>query len=426
MGKKLFIILCMALTLISSAFAQSEELKPGITPDSPFYFLDTMFDGLQSSESRANEKAGEIIAMAQENKLKALEKAKERYEKAMEKRNRVAQESEEDAEEVTRQASMHFEALSKVYEQVPQQAKLAIEAAMQKSADGREEALEQLSEFNPQKGAQVAQETLAQIMVNAPVQASEGLQRALDSIGSNASSAPAGENNTQRRIPPVEVTDTETEIEQDVQEQRPNASSGATTGSAASGQGDFRLLVSDAPANIADFEYVLVHLTKTRIFKGEGNESSFEQREINVTVDLTQLVGELSTEVLSAELASGVYSKIELYVDAVEAKTINNETANVMVPSEKLQIVKSFTIVQGEVTTFVFDINVVKKGLGNEYNLLPVISESGVVGEDLAEDEVEEVENEVEDVELDEAECTLDADCAEGQTCVNEECELVE
>ena len=58
---------------------------------------------------------------------------------------------------------------------------------------------------------------------------------------------------------------------------------------------NFRLLVSDAPADIGDFEYLIVHLSKTRIFGGEGSENRFEEKEIDASVDLTKLVGELSS-----------------------------------------------------------------------------------------------------------------------------------
>ncbi|MBR9680188.1 MAG: DUF4382 domain-containing protein [Candidatus Altiarchaeota archaeon] len=194
-----------------------------------------------------------------------------------------------------------------------------------------------------------------------------------------------------------------------------------TTDDTEAGTGDesgdnFRLLISDAPADIGDFDYLIVHLSKTRIFRIDGGESGFEEKEIDASVDLTKLVGEASAEVLSTELEPGRYSKIELYVSSVDAKA-GNSTANVMVPSNKLQIVNSFEVLENETTTFVFDINVVRKGLGNEYNLIPVISKSGVVGKDLGENEVEEVEP---------TECNEDVACDEGYECVNGECEEIE
>ncbi len=156
-------------------------------------------------------------------------------------------------------------------------------------------------------------------------------------------------------------------------------------------ESNFRLLISDAPADIADFEYLNVTIDSMRLFDDEGG---FEEREIDATVDLTQLIGALSTEVLETEIAPGTYTKVELHVAGVDAQTVSGEEAYIEVPSEKLQINNTFVISEDEVTTFVFDINIVRKGQDQEYNLLPVISESGVVGKDLDEEEVEEIDPE--------------------------------
>lgn len=419
---KLISIFVALILMTTCAFAQEDvlpsDMKPGITPDSPFYFLDSMFDGLQSPESLANEKAAEVVVMAQENKVEALEKARERYENAMQKRERDAEESEDEAENVTRQASKHMEVLAKAYEKVAEEARQGIEEAMKNSAQGRENALKALNKTNPERAGAVAIETLTGVLEGAPEQARAGLQRALESVGSEIPSEQAGEaegfpsrqRGTAENATEGEGAETQKAMEQ---EGKPENKTGD----------NLRVLVSDAPADIADFEYLTVQLSKARIFSGEGSEEGFEEREIDASVDLTQLVGETATEVLSTNLEPGTYTKIELYVGSVDAKA-KNDTVDVMIPSEKLQIVKPFTITEGETTTFVFDINVVRKGMGNEYNLLPVISESGVVGEDLEEDEVNEVESDEDKDEEDE--CTSDADCEEGYECVNGECEEIE
>jgi len=158
-------------------------------------------------------------------------------------------------------------------------------------------------------------------------------------------------------------------------------------------ESSFRLLVSDQPADIADFAYLNIPILHTRIFVEEDGEESFIEEDIDVTVDLTQLVGSASIEVLELDLEPGDYTKIELYVDQpnIDAATVDDSAADIFVPSGKLMIENDFTIVEGEQVTFVFDINIIKKGQGTEYNLIPVISESGVVGEDLDESEVDEV-----------------------------------
>ncbi|MGM5488638.1 MAG: DUF4382 domain-containing protein, partial [Nanobdellota archaeon] len=402
--KHVLIMIVMSLCIA----AQPELPAPGITPDSPFYFMDTMFDGFQPAKARADERAAEMVAMAKKGNEAALEKARKGYEKAMAKRQQEAQENAEQAEDVARQSSNHMVVLGELRERIPEQARAGIYRAMNKSAHEREQALESLKNKDSQKAESVAKATLEEVLANAPEAAKAGIQRALNAqdtmppsvqSGGNTSGTAGPENNAPGPVTdPDEVNDT-----QDTSGRQAFGSDGAE---------NFRMLVSDAPADIADFEYLKVELSKTRIFLGE----EFEVRNLNYTVDLTQLVGAVSTEVLETELEPGVYNKVELYVDSVDAR-VGNDSGDVMVPSGKLQIVKEFEIVEGEVTTFVFDINVIRKGQSTEYNLLPVISESGVVGKDLDESEVEEVE---------EDECNTSEDCESGSFCEDGECEEIE
>ncbi len=182
------------------------------------------------------------------------------------------------------------------------------------------------------------------------------------------------------------------------------ATRGSTDSAEKTRETDFVLLVSDAQADIADFEHLNITLSAARIFRADKNngDAGFEERSLDdATVDLTQIIGEKAIRVLEAELEPGNYTKIELYVESVEAVLSEGGDAEVEVPSDKLQITKPFNITEDETTTFVFDIHVVRKGHEDSYNLLPVIDQSGVVGEDLSEDEVEEIDEENED-ELDE------------------------
>lgn len=159
--------------------------------------------------------------------------------------------------------------------------------------------------------------------------------------------------------------------------------------------GIFQLLISDAPADIGDFRSLVVTFSHARIFKVEANDSEtgFEIRDLNYSqANLTELVGEKALPILNTSLEAGKYSKIELHIEEIKAVLISNETAAVIIPSEKLQIVKPFEITSNETTKFVFDINVVRKGQSYEYNLLPVIAKSGVVGEDVTD--IEELEPE--------------------------------
>ncbi|QLD90722.1 DUF4382 domain-containing protein [Natronomonas salina] len=246
----------------------------------------------------------------------------------------------------------------------------------------------------------------------------------------------------------------------------PDGSDGTDTpaGDAAS----FRLLVSDAPADIGDFDRLDVTLDSARVFEGgdegesteteegtdtedgtetdaengtatetsgemtesveedeqqtgedetatengtatdgadggeggeeEGadDEDDGEDRGFYVldlddpTVDLTKVVGDKAVAVFDGELSEGSYQKLELNVADVEG-IVDGEAVEVKVPSEKLQLTKSFEVRAGEELDFVFDINVVKRGNQASYNLKPVISQSGVRGKDV---EVEEVGDE--------------------------------
>lgn len=191
-------------------------------------------------------------------------------------------------------------------------------------------------------------------------------------------------------------------------------------GGGGGGSGTFRLLISDQPAAIEDFESLDVALSSARVFRAdegeditsaavtpdetetetpeptpdeteagtaEGREGFVELDLDDVTVDLTQVVGDRAVSVLEGELEEGRYSGIELRVASAEG-VVDGETVEVNVPSDRLRIVRPFEIAADEELSFVFDINVVQRG-PNGYNLLPVIGKSGVVGEDVEVDEVD-------------------------------------
>lgn len=210
--------------------------------------------------------------------------------------------------------------------------------------------------------------------------------------------------------------------------------------------GTFRLLISDRPVAIDDFDELTVSFERARVFraggvddeqpeptqsvtsteteavtdtaattesnsttttnetatvteaKAEGNESAgsdnTDQEGFFVldlggaSADLTQVVGAKAIDIFGEKMTEGRYSKIELYAASVKG-IVDGNSVDVKIPSGKLQLTKPFEVVKGETVRFVFDITVVKKGRDGEYNLLPVISESGVAGRDI---EVEEVE----------------------------------
>ena len=219
----------------------------------------------------------------------------------------------------------------------------------------------------------------------------------------------------------------------DSTETNSDGTGGSTTGS-------FRLLISDQPAAIDDFDSLDVTFDSARVHRrhtgdeqpasetetpetteteqtatesptataantgtesqtetsatAEGGDSETDsERAFTVfdldepTVDLTQVVGDRAIGVLDGKLEIGQYSKIELYVSGTEG-IVDGESVSVKVPSNKLQITKSFEITADGTVDFIFDINVVEKGQGG-YNLLPVISKSGVAGKDVDVEEVD-------------------------------------
>jgi len=220
-----------------------------------------------------------------------------------------------------------------------------------------------------------------------------------------------------------------------------------STGNSGGGTGTFRLLVTDLPADIGDFDSLEVTLDRARVFKGadeesdesetdgdddsesetdgtDANESGTDDSDADgsegetadstsesedgadndsdgasddreffwldldgATVDLTQVVGDRAVSVFEGELEAGTYSKVELHTAGIEG-IVDGEPVDVKIPSGKLQIVHGFEIHPDEPVEFVFDIHVVRKGNGG-YNLRPVVSGSGVNGKDVDVEEID-------------------------------------
>ena len=210
--------------------------------------------------------------------------------------------------------------------------------------------------------------------------------------------------------------------------------------------GGFRLLISDAPADIADFAELNVTLDEARIFGTQGDDEDGEENLTNetdseegdslnetdseegdspddedeedeqdddgeaeddeddaergfvvvdlddATVDLTQVIEEDAMAVFDGEIPAGSYEKVELEVSDVGG-IVDGEAVEVKLPSEKLQITNGFEVTPDEPVDFVFDINVVKRG-PNGYILRPVVSGSGVAGRDV---DVNEIDGEADD-----------------------------
>ncbi|MBL7084204.1 MAG: hypothetical protein ISS41_11345 [Candidatus Aminicenantes bacterium] len=171
MKKTILIAIFLSLLFGTGVLAQETELPdPGLTPDSPFYFLETIAEGigtfftfgdLKKAERYAllaAERLAEVQAVVEKGKPELAEKTLERYrmqlnnsiaraEKAMNK-GKDFEEVMEVVSRVGQATSKHLEVLAEVYEKVPEQAKPAIENAMKASVKGHEKAVEALKASN--------------------------------------------------------------------------------------------------------------------------------------------------------------------------------------------------------------------------------------------------------------------------------------
>lgn len=141
---------------------------------------------------------------------------------------------------------------------------------------------------------------------------------------------------------------------------------------------NFQLLVSDEPNDIGDFANLFVTISEIGVLQGGEESGEWLQFTPDIgEVDLKLLIGENAQSVWSGNITAGEYSKVFVYVSEVRGVLAgDNGTAEVKLPSDKLQISKPFTISENSTTSFVFDITVVKTGQG-KYILKPQIAESG-------------------------------------------------
>ena len=160
----LLIILIFLFSLGAGVLAQETELPdPGLTPDSPFYFLETIieeigtfftFGDLKKAERYATlaaERLAEAKAVVNKGKPELAEKTLERYRMQLQNsmaRAKKAQAKGQSTEQVMarigKATSKHLEVLAEVYEKVPEEAKAAIENAMKASVKRHEKAVEVL------------------------------------------------------------------------------------------------------------------------------------------------------------------------------------------------------------------------------------------------------------------------------------------
>jgi len=162
--KQRLLVLILVLSLLTPTFVWAET-GAGITPDSPFYFVDTLFEKVGSwfvfsdeskakkALSRAEERLAEIKVLGTKEELKDTEvidqtliKYEEQLTEATEKAKALKQKekSEEVLSLVLEKTLNHQEILNSVLQEVPEQAKSAVEKAIEVSSKGYDKALEEL------------------------------------------------------------------------------------------------------------------------------------------------------------------------------------------------------------------------------------------------------------------------------------------
>ncbi len=194
-NKKALIVLVVAAAVLSPCvFAQDTTLpNPGLTPDSPLYFLDTWSEDISlaltanpESKTRkqitiAEEKLAEAEAMGNKGKGEAAEVAADRYGKMVTSAAKgvvaAAQSGEgfTDAvgELLATSTSISQQVLAGVYEKVPEQARSAIQKAMQVSSQGMEQALNSISNTNRNQVREKVEQNLNKARENAPEEAQQ-------------------------------------------------------------------------------------------------------------------------------------------------------------------------------------------------------------------------------------------------------------
>lgn len=194
--KKIYFI-TLSLTIISLAgvvFAQGAELPAaGITPDSPLYFLERIYEGigtfftfgdLKKAEryaALASERVAEAEVVAGKGKSELAEKTLKRYEDQLasallraEKAEAKGQNIESVSEKVAEATGKHLVVLERVIEKVPESAKGSVENAKEASMTGQKTALLALAKENPERATEINLDAMGGRLDRAKIKADQG------------------------------------------------------------------------------------------------------------------------------------------------------------------------------------------------------------------------------------------------------------
>ncbi len=175
--------------------------SPGLTPDSPFYFLEIFFEkigdfftfGDLAKAKRyiklANERIAEAKAVVDKGKPKAVDKALVRYQKQLEKALAKAEKVKAKGKSIaqitdliSQATAKHLTVLEEVSEKVPKTAKLAILQAREASKTGQIKALEALSKEKPKKAFNFNIKTIQNRLEKIKKETKEGDEKAIEMV----------------------------------------------------------------------------------------------------------------------------------------------------------------------------------------------------------------------------------------------------
>lgn len=194
---RISLIICLLITSLlfsGTAHAQDEELPdPGITPDSPFYFLDNWGKSIglffafgpeakaRKALEYAEERLAEARAMATANRTREMKRAANDYEGFMAMVNERAEEarrlgaSENLSERVTLATSKHLSVLENLKDQVPEAAKEAISQVWTASMNRQKNALRALAKVKPERALEINATAIEKRLNRARIKASENV-----------------------------------------------------------------------------------------------------------------------------------------------------------------------------------------------------------------------------------------------------------
>jgi hypothetical protein len=364
---------------ITPAKAQTTGVElpsSGLTPDSPFYFLERFFEGVgtfftfgdiakaKRYAKLAAERIAEAKAVVDKGKPEAAEIALIRYQNQLGKSLAKAEQARtkgksisEITEIVAQATSQHLAVLEAVSEKVPEQARIAILQARESSITGQVKALENLAKEKPEKAALLSLQAIQNRLEKAKKEVREGneenTERALiDFDVFRASLEKMGKENKMTLASLVSENMTDQiedldKVEDEAESISPRIAEKvqAIKGSAINGQIEvLRNLASIDPEKAAE---IFSQAAEKRLNKAKQDAEEKDTEEVNETVEEFEKYALFGQEI--SEIAQGI-GKETTTVEQLVAKAtsrhleILNEAYNKAPEQAKEAIKKAMTV----------------------------------------------------------------------------------